>query len=574
MTLVTTRRWRILAALLAFGLVAAACGGDDSGGDGDATDATDAAPVDGDPDEGESPMYGGSIVFARESETANPFTPAAMTCDPACQHAIRTVYDPLTHLGEDNQAHPFLLESIEPNEDFTVWTLTTREGITFHDGTPFDADALIDHFVRVRSAALVGRALMNIEDQVKVDDMTIEVTTAEPWSTFPYYLSTQAGFVASPTWLAAVDSGGAEATEPVGTGPFVFADYAPGGTFRAVRNEDYWLADADGDQYPYLDEIEFIVLEEDLSRERALISGEIDVTHTDQGESILNLREEVEAGDLEMYEITDRAETGYAMINVVDPDSAVSDVRIRRAMALATDQQLRNQAGTGGLFQIADGPFPPGTPGHIEDSDWPGFDPDRARELVDEYKSDTGVDEVVVEFKANADPDSRATVELLQQMWAEVGIDVGIVQLEQGELIRSVVLGEFEVVTWRSHGNPNPEMERINWHSETSGPVGVLSTNFGRFEDEVMDAALDELRASEDPEVIAEAAETINRRFAEQVYNVWFDWVPWSIPHKSRVHGVQTPLALPDGTLGATSGIGYPGGISMTQLWVDDGEGF
>jgi peptide/nickel transport system substrate-binding protein len=565
------RWWRVLAVLAVLGIVAAACGGDDSGGDGGSgADAADTADAEGDPDEGETPQYGGKIVFARESETSAPFTPAAMSCDPACHHAVRTVYDTLTYLGEDNAAHPFLLESIEPNEDFTVWTLTARDGITFHDGTAFDADAIVDHFERMQAGLLVGRSLIDIESLTKVDAMTVDITMTEPWSTFPLYLTVQPGYVASPTWLAEVDAGTADPTEPVGTGPFVFAEFATGDSLRVTRNEDYWLSDADGNQYPYLDEIEFVVLEEDLSRERALVAGDIDITHTDKGESILALREQVEAGDLEMYEITDRAETTYAMISLADPDSPTSDVRIRQAMAYATDQELRSQARTGGVFEIANGPFPPGSPGHLEDNGWPAYDPARATELVEEYKADAGVDEVRVEIRTNADPDNRATAELLQQMYTQVGMDVDIFQLEQAELIRSVATGDFQVVLWRRHGGTTPEVERVYWHSDTASPVGEIGINFGRFEDDVIDGALDELRATEDPAVIQEEAETINRRFAEEVYNVWFDWIHWAVPHKSRVHGVQTPLALPDGTLGATDGIGYPGGISETQIWVDD----
>jgi peptide/nickel transport system substrate-binding protein len=239
-------------------------------------------------------------------------------------------------------------------------------------------------------------------------------------------------------------------------------------------------------------------------------------------------------------------------------------------MAYATDQELRSQARTAGVFEIANGPFPPGSPGHLEDNGWPEYDPARATELVEEYKADVGVDEVRIEIRTNADPDNRTTAELLQQMYEQVGIDVDIFQLEQAEVIRSVATGDFQVALWRRHGGATPEVERVYWHSDTVSPVGEIGLNFGRFEDDVIDDALDELRATQDPAVIQEEAETINRRFAEEVYNVWFDWIHWAVPHKSRVHGVQTPLALPDGTLGATDGIGYPGGISETQIWVDD----
>ena len=565
------RRWRIPTLAMVLVLVVAACGGDDGGGGAAGSDRTDGTAVTGDPDQGETPRYGGKIMFAREAETNNPWTPASMTCDLSCNQAIRTVYDTLTYLGADDRPHPFLLESIEPNEDFTVWTLTAREGITFHDGTPFDADAVVDHFERMRNGLLVGRALLNIEDQVVVDDMTVQVTMTDPWATFPSYLAAGPGYVASPTWLAAVDAGEADPTEPVGTGPFVFAEYNNGDNFVVTRNDDYWLSDADGNRYPYLDEIEFVVLEEDLSRERALIAGDIDITHTDKGESVLALREQVAAGDLEMYEITDQSETTYAMANVSDDGSPVADVRIRRAMALATDQQLRNQARTGGLFEIANGPFPPGYVGHLDDNGWPAFDLEQARELVDEYKADEGVTSVSIKLTTNADPDNRATAELLQQNYAEAGIEAEITQIEQGELIRTVATGQFEVVIWRRHGALDPELERIYWHSEAAGPVGEIATNFGRIDDAVIDDALDTLRSSQDPAVVQDAAEAIDRRFVDQAYNTWFDWIYWSIPHAPRVHGLQTPVALPDGTPSATRGSGGAVGIvNMPQLWVDD----
>lgn len=566
-----SRRWlKLLAVLAVFGLLAAACGGDDSGSGGGATDQSSVPATDGDPDEGETPIYGGSITFAREAETSSPWAPSSMVCDLSCHQSIRTVYDTLTYLGEDDKPHPYMLESIEPNADFTVWTLTAREGITFHDGTPFDGAAIDDHLQRMRDSFLVGRSLLNVESQTVIDAMTVEVAMIDPWVTFPYYLSAQPGYVASPTWLAAVDAGTADVTEPVGSGPFMFGSYQPGSSFKVVRNPDYWLSDADGNQYPYLDEIEFVVQEEDQTRERALVSGEIDITHTDKGESVESLRGEVESGNLAMFEISDRPGTTYALINVDNPDSPVSDVRIRRALAHAVDQDLRNQSRSAGVYEIANGPFPPGTPGYLEDNGFPDYDPDKARELVAEYKADTGADTVAIQFDTTADPDNKATVELLQQMLLEVGIDVTIAQFEQGEFITNALNGAFEVFTWRNHGGTSPDTERVWWNSETAQPIGEIALNFGRIKDDVIDENLDTIRGSDDPAVVQEAAENINRQFADQVYNIWSDWIFWAIPHKNRVHGVKTPIALPDGTQSAIRSIGGVGGVGLAQVWVDD----
>ena len=559
----------LIGVLLALALLASACGGDDSSDGGDSGAADDTTSESGDPDEGATPVYGGTLVFGREAETPSGWVPSVMTCELTCHQSARSVYDPMTYLGEDDLPRPFLLDSIEPDADFTTWTLTARPGITFHDGTPFDADAIMDHLQRMRDSFLVGRSLLNIDDQAKVDDMTVELTMAESWATFPFYLSGQPGYVASPTWLAAVDAGEADGTEPVGTGPFVYDSFTPSDSFKLVRNEDYWLSDADGNQYPYLDEIEFKVIEDDLTRTRALQSGEIDITHIDRGETILALREEVDAGSLAMYEITDSPTVTYALINLADEGSPVNDVRIRQAMAYGIDQDLRNQARTGGVFQIANGPFSPGTPGHIEDNGFPTYDPDKARELVEEYKADTGADEVVIRFETTADSENKATAELLQQMWEEVGITTDLAQVEQGENTNNALNGTFEVFAWRNHGGSTPDTERVWWHSETALPVGEIALNFGRIDDPVIDEALDTLRASDDPTVIDEAAQQINRQFADEVYNIWFDWVYWAIPHKTEVHGVQTPLTLPDGTPSAVDSVGFIGAVSTTQLWID-----
>jgi peptide/nickel transport system substrate-binding protein len=562
----TKRRmwWRLGAGLLALGLLMAACGGDDSGGGTGGGDGEQ-----GDPDEGTTPVRGGSLVYAREAETSSPWTPAAMLCDTSCHQAIRGIYDTLTFVGEDLQPHPYLLESFEPNPTFDQWTFTAREGITFHDGTPFDADALMDHFERMRTSTLVGNALQAITDVERIDQMSIRITTETPWTNFPLYFAAQPGYVASPTWLAAVDAGEAEETEPVGTGPFVFAEYSPGSTFRMTRNEDYWLEAPDGEPYPYLDEIEFVVQEEDATRSRSLISGEIDLTHTDRGPDIEDLRDAADGGQIQLYEMDDRSGVTYALLNVSNQDSPLADVEVRRALAMAIDQEFRNASREAGVFEIADGPFSPGTPGYLEDNGYPPYDPEAAAEIVEQYEAENGP--IEFSYRTTADPDNLRTVELTAENLEEVGIEVTIDQTEQGAFIQEAVLGNFEAFTWRNHGGVDPETERVWWHSENADPVGEIALNFGRFRDDVIDENLQVLRESTDEAERVAAAEEINRRFGEQVYNVWGDWKYWVLGYQNQVHGVQTPLVLPDGTESITEGIGANGAIGLAQLWVDAG---
>jgi peptide/nickel transport system substrate-binding protein len=563
----TNRRrwWRLAAALLALGLFAAACSGsDDSSGDSAGGGGDEQQ---GDPDEGVEPVRGGSLTYAREAETSSPWTPAQMICDTSCHQAIRGIYDTLTFVGEDLEVHPYLLESFESNATYDEWTFTARSGIEFHDGTPFDADALLDHFERMRNSTLVGNALQAITDVQKVDDLSVRITTETPWVDFPIYFSGQPGYVASPTWLAAVDAGEAEATEPVGTGPFVFAEYNSGDNFRMTRNPNYWLMAPDGEPYPYLDEINFIVQEEDQTRARSVRSGEVDMTHTDRGPDIEDLRADAEAGTLNLFQMDDRQGVTYGLINVANEGSPLADVEVRRAVAMAIDQQFRNQSRSAGVFQIANGPFSPGTPGYLEDTGFPTFDPEGAAEIVEQYEAENGP--IVFSYRTTADPDNLTTVELVAGDLEEVGIEVEIDQTEQGEFIQQAVLGNFEIFTWRNHGGVDPETERVWWHSETADPIGQIALNFGRFQDDVIDENLQVLRESTDDAERQAAAENINRRFGEQVYDIWADWIFWVIAYQPDVHGVQTPIVLPDGESGLVQGVGANGAISLPQLWVD-----
>ena len=341
----TTHRRRagryVAAALVSFSLVAAACGDKkdddavetedteaeveettppDDGATEDTADVTTPetetteapAPVVTEPPESEfDPVIGGKLVVAGEAEAANPWTPANVQCDSFCQMRVRTFYDPLVTVDDELDVQPYLAESITANEDSTAFTIKVREGITFHDGTPLDADAVMDNINRSFRSLLIGAAVKDVARNLadpgadpdnpqilfeKIDDFTFTMFTGFngdpeqpiPWPTFPIYLTGQGGLIASPTWLAAVDAGTAQPTDAVGTGPFVFQSYAPGDRLIVTKNPDYWRTDENGNQLPYLDEIEFRVIVDSQVRAQALESGDVDMIATSDNNVIVD----------------------------------------------------------------------------------------------------------------------------------------------------------------------------------------------------------------------------------------------------------------------------------------------
>ena len=181
-----------------------------------------------------------------------------MLCATSCYVTIGSVYDTLTSVTEDGKFVPYLADSVTPNADYTVWTFHARDGVKFHDGTPFDGAAMVDNMKRQIASFLTGKVFSDVATNadgspqvVLTDPMTMTITMKRPWVVFPLYLAAQPGMIASPTWLAAADKDPTLESKPVGTGPFIFKDYKPGESFTATKNPDYW-----NKPYPYLDEFE------------------------------------------------------------------------------------------------------------------------------------------------------------------------------------------------------------------------------------------------------------------------------------------------------------------------------
>jgi peptide/nickel transport system substrate-binding protein len=261
-------------------------------------------------------------------------------------------------------------------------------------------------------------------------------------------------------------------------------------------------------------------------------------------------------------------ETNYIMINVDEgPDSnanpALLDLNVRKALAMGINKQSLIDTVGGGVGRPANGPFPPGSVGYLEDTGYPEYDPEEAERLITEYEEAN--EPVEITYTTTNDSANRRTAEVLQGMWRAIGVETAIDQVEQGSFILDSAFGEMQIWGWRSHGGYDPDQQSVWWHSSSYAPAGQISLNFNHFEDPEIDEAFDTIRRSGDEAERKEAAEAVNRRFAEQVYDLWTSWTVWSIGHKPEVHGIASG-ALPDG---APSTISGGAAHQLAQIWVD-----
>ncbi|MEZ5239413.1 MAG: ABC transporter substrate-binding protein [Microthrixaceae bacterium] len=300
-TPVKRRRGRVLAwAVVALALVAAGCGGGDGSG-------SDGASGNGDGSDAGPPEFGGELVYGLEAESSGGW------CLPESQLAVsgimvaRAIYDTLTVPNGDAEYVPFLAESVESNDAFTEWTITLRDGVTFHDDTPLTAEVVKNNIdawrgeYPARNPLLLRFAYSPVESVEVVDDLTLTVTTSIPWPSFPtnHYNQGRVGIMAQ----AQLDDPDNCDENLIGTGPFEKVEWVQNDHFTATRNADYWLTDSEGNQLPYLDTVEFRPFPEGGSRVNSLLSGEIQAMHTSSANDALALEEAADAGEIDVARV-------------------------------------------------------------------------------------------------------------------------------------------------------------------------------------------------------------------------------------------------------------------------------
>ncbi len=549
-TTATRGRWfKRAAAILALGLMAAACGGgddDDGGGGGGGATGDDAG----------TPTPGGTVVYGLEAETTDGW------CLPEAQLAIggimvaQSIYDTLTRPNAQGEIEPWLAESVEANEDSTVWTIKIREGVTFHDGSELTADVVKNNLdayrgqYPTRSPLLFVFVLEPIQSVDVIDPLTVQVTMKQPWVSFDaqLYGSGRVGIMSQ----AQLDDTQSCAENLIGTGPFKLVDWVPNQKFEAEKNEEYWATDAAGTQLPYLDSIEFRPIVEVDQRLNALQSGEINAMHTSDAPTVSDLRDLTESGEVNAYESEEFGEVSYIMLNESQPP--FDNIKARQALAYAADFEEINAILNDGITTQATGPFAPGNIGNLEDTGFPTYDAAEAERLVGEYEAETGQDLSFTYTTTNA----QVTIDqaqLLKEQAEAVGMSVEIITVDQSTQIDSAISGDFEAIGWRNHPGGDPD-QQYNWWKSGS-PV-----NFGRFNDPEIDQLLDQGRTSLDNR--EQVYEDLNTRFAEEVHNIWLWYTPWTIAMAPDVHGVPGE--------GPTSAEGFPGlaaGHPVTYMWVE-----
>lgn len=500
------------------------------------------------------PQRGGTLVFATQGEV-DSLDPTTELFDRSGHVYARAVYDRLAALDVDGTVRPLLARSIEASKDATQWTITLRPGVRFHDGERLDAAAVKANFDAQRTHDLLGLLLGPISTTRVTDELTLVVEMNEPWAAFDSYLTgysgAQLGYIASPKAIGQAKY----VRHPVGSGPFVFKEWQANDHLRLVRNNRYWRQGM-----PYLDEVTFRPIPDPLARENALKAGDIDAMHSQDARTIASFSETSEFNVVDDRESTfGQKDITLIALNMTQPP--LDDLRIRQALAHATDAEQYSQVIDKGIAPAMDGLFQEGSP-YYAPSSYPTHDIDRARSLVEEYESEHGP---LPPIEVTIQTTSRdiTAFSLVQGMWREAGIESTPVEVAKDRFGEVVLGGSYTATIGAFFGADDPDQNSIYFHSAFAAPVGQLAPNFTRNTDPQIDAALDAGRRATDPDARRAAYRALNDRLNADLPYLWLDATTYSLISKHDVGGIEDP-PLPDGAreLGLLRGV-----VNVATAW-------
>jgi peptide/nickel transport system substrate-binding protein len=499
-----------------------------------------------------SPRNGGQLVVGLADDTAN-WNPASAAWTPSEFEVGRAIYDRVAVYSDSHELLPELARSIDHNSDFTEWTITLRDNIVFHDGTPLDAAALKTNIEAQQLSPVAGPLLVPVKSIFITGPLTVRISMRTPWSSFPHLLTSQAGFVASPATLSSADG----AAHPVGTGPFAFKAAIPGQTVDLVKNSSYWR-----DGLPRLDAVSFRVIPNGDARTDALVSGRVDMVLAADPVTIKDLRDASTSSDFDLLLDRDAEAPKLTFVfNTARPPFL--DPVARHAVVSATDRPAMTAAGYDGVLVPAKGPVSDQSVWFIDQA-FPPRDVAQARKDAERYDEIYGIP-LVFTLKVPAQPVFLRFAALWQQQLREAGIEVTIQISDEASVRAATAIGDFEAAMLPMFGEWHPDSYYAALHRAQMTPVGAPGLNYPRFGTDGIDEALDDARKTGELATQVDAYRKVQNELAAGNAYLFLLRLPQALAARTDVKDLTTWTS-------ATGTPGLPqerGTVSLTFAWLD-----
>ncbi|MGF1561195.1 MAG: ABC transporter substrate-binding protein [Geminicoccaceae bacterium] len=397
------------------------------------------------------------------------------------------IFEGLTRIDEQGLVQPALAQDWQISEDGLTYTFSLQDGVTFHDGSAFDAEDVVFSIERIlaEDSTNAQKGLYEVIDSVEaIDPHTVQLGLSRPDGQLLFSLGWGDAVMVAP------ESAETNKNAPVGTGPFRFERWVKGDSVTITRRDDYW------GEAPALASATFKFIPDPAAAMTALLAGDVDAFANFPAPENLAQFE----GDPRFTVVigTTEGETILAMNNERIP---FDDLNVRRAFAHAIDRQAVIDGAMFGYGTPIGTHFAPHHPAYVDLTGRYPYDPDLARTLL----QDAGIDDLKVTLKLPPPSYARRGGEIIAAQLKQVGIEAEIIPMEWAQWLEQVFRGRDFDLTIVSHTEPMD----INIYGRPNYYFAYRSNAFGQLMDELDNATSEAqrmavLRAAQ--ELIAEDA--------------------------------------------------------------------
>lgn len=440
--------------------------------------------------------------------------------------------DKLVDITPDLEIIPQLATGWEWSEDGLSLTMTLREDASFHDGEPFNAEAVAANIDRSQNLDESRRKseVKSIASTEVVDEFTIKFNLTAPDATLVAQFADRSGMMLSPkaTAEAGVDFG----LNPICSGPFQFQERVQQDRIVLQKFDGYWNADAIS-----FDSVTFLPIPDTTVRLANLRAGDLDML---ERLAATDVKSATDDADLIVEKATSLGYQGIT-INVANGDRAKNPLgehpKVRKALSLAVDREVINQVVFEGAFAAGNQSFPPTSPWYDSRFPIPARDVDAAKALLAEAGFPDGVE---IEVQVTNNPVQMQLMQVVQSMAAEAGFDIKLVAKEFATLLKDQSAGDYTAsqIGWSGRVDPDG-----NIHQFMTCGGGINDSKHCNPE---VDALLDGARTSTDIEARKASYDAAREILEESLPIIYLYHQVWMWALDSKVEGFT---AYPDGMI-------------------------
>jgi peptide/nickel transport system substrate-binding protein len=443
---------------------------------------------------------------------------------------LMNIYDGLVRYKDGTlEPEPALAESWEISDDGLTYTFKLREGVSFHDGSPLDAEAVKFNFERMLDEKHpyhdtgpfpLAFFFQAIDTVSAPDDSTVVFKLKEPYAPFLSNLAYPTGLIVSPT--AVKEYGKDYGRHPSGTGPFKFESWESNTSVIITRNDDYW------DGAPPLEAVVYRPITDANTRVAEMLSGGIDLMVEVPPDNLDQFRQDP------AFKVYEQAGPHLWFLILNAKEGPFADKRVRQAVNYAIDKKALVDDVLQGTAEVAAGPTPPAFAWAYNDALEPyPYDPDKAKALLKEAGADGAKLTFYVTDGGSGMLDPVAMGTAIQADLAKVGLDVKIETYEWNTFLGEVNPGlegkaDMAEMSWMT--NDPDTLPYLALRTEAFPDKGGF--NSGYYSNPKVDALLEQARSSTDRDERA--------RLYKEMQEIVRDDAPWAFIANWKQNAVST----------------------------------